>query len=195
MKWVKIVLLVIVMVVLVGTVNLYVYLGTYVFPIAPHWVTQLPPNPPRPKIKHGEFSFRLEYEISSEKKVIVDTLICDFNGFEVNAIGGPKRRKWRDYYKNEQGNEIFTFRNEPSRYTSIVLESVDIYKVVLSVGSAEFFLGEPEYKGKPELPFIQVYDTSMGYYKDPTQCKEFLDGCNFKVISWYCDPPIENSFR
>jgi len=51
MKWVKVILIVIAIVILVGVVNVYVYIGTYIFPIAPHWVTQLPPNPPRPKIK------------------------------------------------------------------------------------------------------------------------------------------------
>jgi len=75
------------------------------------------------------------------------------------------------------------------------LENIGIYKVVLSVGSAEYFLGEPEYKGIPEIPSIQVYDTSIGYYKDPTQSKEFLDGYNFKILDWYCDPPIEHNFK
>ena len=115
MRWMNIILVIILAMVLVSVVSIYVYLGTYVFPIAPHWVTQLPPNPPQPKIKYREVSFKLEYEISGETKVIKDILICEFEGFKVYAVGGSKIRKWNDYYKNEQGNEIFTFRNEPSR--------------------------------------------------------------------------------
>ena len=195
LKWVKLVSIVLAIIFLAGAMGLYVYVGTYIFPIAPHWVTQLPPNPPRPKIRHGEFSFKLEYEINNERKVIEDSLICDFHGFKVDAAGGPKRRKWKEYYQNEQGNEIFTFRNEPSHYSKIVLKNIGIYKVVLSVGSAEYFLGEPEYRGVPELPSIQVFDTGTGYYKDPVQGREFLDGIDFKIISWYCDEPIQNNFK
>ena len=194
-KWIKALLVIGAIVILIGSFSIYVYIGTYIFPIAPYWVTQLPPNPPRPKIKRGEFAFVLEYEISGERKVIEDTLICEFSGFEVNAVGGPKTRKWNNYYKNEHGYEIFTFRDEPSRYTKIVMESIDTYKVLLSVGPAEYFLGEPEYYDIPEMPCIQVYDTSTEYYIDPVEREELLDELNFKVISWYCDKPIENRFK
>ena len=42
---------------------------------------QLQPNPPRPEITFREFPFRLEYEINGERKIIKDTLICQFDGF------------------------------------------------------------------------------------------------------------------
>lgn|GEM_PF-2333246 len=195
MRAINIILMAISTIVLFCIVSLYVYLGTYVFPIAPHWITQLPPNPPTPKVKHGEFVFKLEYEINGERKMLEDKLICDFKGFEVRTVGGPKIRKWKDYYENKQKREIFTFRNEPSRYTKIVLENIDIYKIVLGVGPAEYFMGEPEYRGMPELPSIQVYDTSTGYYKDPIESEEFLEQCSFKIIDWYCDSPIDNIFK
>ncbi len=50
----------------------YVYIGTYVFPIAPYWITQLSPNPPSPEIEYGEFDFCLEYKVEGKDKVIKD---------------------------------------------------------------------------------------------------------------------------
>lgn len=38
------------------------------------------PNPPQPTIKHGQFPFRLEYELNGQRKIIEDTLICEFDG-------------------------------------------------------------------------------------------------------------------
>lgn len=195
MKRFNIILGIVIGVALIVMASIYVYVGTYIFPIAPHWVTQLPPNPPSPQIKHGEFSFRLEYEISGERKIVEDTLICDFDGFEVVGVGGPKKRKWKEFYKNELNNEIFTFRNETSENTKIVLENIGTYKIVLGTATAEYFLGEPEYYGTPELPHIQVYDTTAQYYVIPDKAQEVFDNYNFKVIGWYCDPPIENSFK
>ena len=40
---------------------IYVYVGTYIFPIAPHWVTQLPPNPPKPPALLPGFSNSKSY--------------------------------------------------------------------------------------------------------------------------------------
>ena len=195
MKIVRIILTSILIIVLIGAASAYVYIGTYVLPIAPRWVTQLPPNPPKPKIKHKEFSFKLEYEINGEKKTVEDSLICDFDGFEVRAVGGPKKRIWKEHFKNKQNDEILTTGNKSSTKEQIVLENIDIYKVVLSAGTAEYFLGEPEYGRTEKLPFIQVYDTTTEYYKDPTESNAFLSEYAFKIIEWYCDTPLESNFK
>ncbi|MFA8307240.1 YdgA family protein, partial [Paenibacillus alvei] len=39
---------------------------------------QLQPDPPRPEITYGEFPFKLVYEINGERKVIQDTVICEY---------------------------------------------------------------------------------------------------------------------
>lgn len=195
MRNIKIILGIVILTILIFVIVVYVYIGTYIFPIAPYWVTQLPPNPPAPVIKHAEIHFELTYEILGGKKAVTDILICDFDGFEVTSVGGPKRRKWKEYYRNVQNNEVFTFRNEPSQNTKVVLENIGSYKIILGVGSAEYFLGEPEYKGIPELPTIKVYDTETGYYEDPNQGEKFLEQYNFQIISWQCDEPIKNIFK
>jgi len=173
----------------------YVFIGTYVFPIAPHWVTQLPPNPPSPKIKHGEFTFELKYCISGEEKIIKDKLLCDFEGFEVVAVGGPKTRKYSKRYENKNNYEIFQFKNKSSVDSKIVLENIGKYKVFLDVASAEYFLGDPEYHMSSEMPYIQLYDTSTGYYIYPEQCQELLEEYNFIIVSWCCDYPVKNIFK
>lgn len=180
---------------LISVIVTYVYIGTYVFPIAPYWVTQLPPNPLRPQVEYGEFSFSLTYEINGKQKVIKDVWICKFDGFRVNGVGEPKRRSWSDFFKNQQKREILGLENSGSRNTKIVLENIDTYKVVLGVDSAEYFMGEPEYKTTSQMPYIQVYDTLTGYYKDPEDGEQFLNECGFEILSWYCDQPIRNSFE
>lgn len=164
------------------------------FPWAFPWVGNfIHATPPKPQITYAEFKFKLTYELDGEIKIIEDTIICEFDGFNIDE-GRGKTRRWKYCYENEQNNEIFVYEKSPN-FPKIVLENIDQYKIILGVSSAQYFLSEPEYTGTPELPSIQVYDTSIGYYKDPTQSKEFLNEHNFKVIDWYCDPPIENSFK
>ncbi len=175
---------------------IYVYVGTYIFPIAPHWVTQLPPNPPKPKIRHGEFNFNLQYEINGENRNLKDTLVCDFDGFEVTQVGGPKNRVWRSYYENKQQNELFTFRNEPSDIVEIVLENTDNYKIILGMPQAAELMGDIERKTEVENePCVKVYDVNERYYVYPDRCDEILSECGFEVLEWKCDKPIENEFK
>ena len=164
----------------------------------------LSPSPPRPSVIYGEFHFLLEYELNGKVRVIDDTLVCKFDGFDMDE-GRGKTRRWRDYFKNEQNNELYAYRIEDPNYNGynyrkpsydeIVLQNIDHYKIVFSVESAEYFLGDPNYIGASAMPYIQVYDVSTGYYKDPDQSKDFLDAYGFKILRWYCDPPIQNSFK
>lgn len=157
------------------------------------------PSPPTPTIKSAEFNFTLKYEIGREVRTLSDTLVCEFDGFNIDE-GRGKTRRWKKYYKNAQNNELFDYpAGNPKYYKpkhdEILLQNIEQYKIVLATASAEYFLGDPEYKGIPEMPYIQVFDTNLGYYKDPEQSELFLDEYGFKVIEWYCDPPIENTFN
>jgi len=64
---------------------------------------QLEPNPPHPEITHGEFPFRLVYEINGQRQVIEDTLTCDFDLFGTDE-GRGKYRKVRE--RLASGNEM-----------------------------------------------------------------------------------------
>lgn len=169
----------------------------------------LSPAPPKPEITYGEFDFKLVYEIDGEIKTIEDTIICEFDGFNIDEANG-KTRRWKEAFKNENVNELYAFRVEQidnpefneykngrkPDYNQIVLKNIDHYKVLLRVADAEYFLGELDDKTpSPIEPTIQVYDKSICYYKDPKQSEEFLELHNFKIISWECDEPIENKFE
>ena len=157
------------------------------------------PNPPTPAIKSAEFNFTLTYEIGGEVRTLSDTLVCEFDGFNIDE-GRGKTRRWKKYYKNMQNNKLFDDsagnpKHYKPKYDKILLQNIEPYKIVLATASAEYFLGEPEYKRIPEMPYIQVFDTNTGYYKDSEQSELFLDEHGFKVIGWYCDSPIENTFN
>ena len=124
----------VVLLVIFDVFSIYVYVGTYIFPIAPYWVTQLPPNPPEPKIKYGEFEFKMIYSIDRELKEISDVLVCEFKGFKVTSIGGSKKRVWSENIKNENSYELFRFRGEEQKnnkdtHSAICVENIDDYKV------------------------------------------------------------------
>ena len=169
----------------------------------------LSPAPPKPEIKYGEFDFKFVYEIDGEIHTIEDTIICEFDGFNIDE-GNGKTRRWKEEFKNEQGNELYAFRveqiNNPEFhgynsgrkpvYDKIVLKNTDQYKVLLSVADAEYCLGEPNDKTSgPIEPTIRIYDKTTCYYKDFEESEKILKSHDFKVISWECDEPIENTFK
>lgn len=167
------------------------------------------PAPPKPEITYGEFDFELVYEFDGEVRTIEDTIICEFDGFKINEASG-KTRKWKEDFENKQNNELYAWRVEQidnpeyneyksgrkPDYNQIVLNNVDNYKILLRVADAEYFLGEPENKTEyPVEPQIDIYDKNTCYYITPEKSKEFFEEHTLKVISWYCDPPIENTFK
>ena len=135
------------------------------------------PNPPKPSIKSAEFDFSLKYD-----------------------EGRGKTRRWKEYYKNKQKNELFAYpygnlKYHKPQYDQILLQDIEQYKIVFATESAEYFMGEPEYKGTDTKPYIQVFDTNIGYYKDTKESEIFLEEHGFKIIEWQCDSPIKNSFE
>ena len=42
-------------------------------------------------------------------------------------------------------------------------------------------------------PGVSVYDKNTCYFSENTE--EFLEEHNFKIVSWECDEPIENTFK
>lgn len=185
--------------VMICVFGMYVYIGTYIFPIAPYWITQLPPNPPKPNITYGEFNFVLDYSIHGVEEKISDTLMCKFEGFEVVIWGDSKTRVWSESLKNDNSYELFRFRendgeNTLKNYSAICIKNIGEYKIVLDMPPAEWFLSEPTYLGSPDMPNIQVYDSKSGYYLYPEQRDRFLVENDFQVVEWYCDERIQNTF-
>lgn len=144
---------------------------------------QLEPNPPRPEIAYGEFPFRLEYEINGQRKVLQDTLICEYDGIGADE-GRGKYRKWKQRLAN--GNERITLLR--------IDETQEIY---YSSGSANYYMGDletgREYQhGFPNALIIEKEGrfTSNRLIRADQLLKEY----NIKLISWEASPPIINNF-
>ena len=154
----------------------------------------------KPKIKYGEFPFRLEYEINGEQKLIEDTIICEFDGFETVSIG-EKSRKWKTYLKNEKemtSNQIIL----------LDLQNDDIYdELGRKVLNLYFFGGNGHYymndNSDTSVSDAQDFSHIAYSYKalDETvghstfKAQEAFDRFKIKLISWEAAPPIQNTFK
>lgn len=146
---------------------------------------QLSPNPPSPQIQHGEFPFRLEYEIDGQKFEVEDVLICDFDGFGFSEGSGKKFRKWKSKLKS--GN---------TRITLLEVKGIEIY---YPVGGAMFYMGDPDNLLKSATIFPDAYYTSN--FDDSTvndyiiSADEMWGKYKLRLVNWEISPPIENNFR
>ena len=154
------------------------------------------PNPPKPTITYGEFPFRLEYEKNGNIEVIEDTIICEFDGFNVEGENG-KYRKWKIYVKSTgermivlydlRTNDIFT------EWGSQVLE------LCFDPGNAEYYMGDVggrERKGSLGHWIDYLYilpDGKTGY--SSLELDEAWEKYKFRLISWEPSPPINNIFK
>jgi hypothetical protein len=143
---------------------------------------QSAPNPPLPKITYGEFPFRLEYELDGERKVIEDTVICEFDGFGSNE-GSGKYRKWK--------NRLASGDTE-ARIT--LLQISDTKKIVYYAGSADYYMGDQvtHYLNNFSFPNAVIYEGSGGTRL--VREEQLLNDYHIKLISWDYTQPILNSF-
>lgn len=150
---------------------------------------------PDPQIKYGEFPCKLTYEINGEIKTVEDTIICEFDGYEVLGESG-KYRKWKSHLKS--GNEEIVLldlrnRNEKNEFGHTMLELFFYW------GSAEFYMGDYE-SGRAR----EAQDFNWIEYKYKTdenqiggsgyKADEAFEKYAIKLIKWEIAEPIENSF-
>jgi len=168
-----------------------------------HWIPVimgrfLTPNPPEPRIKYGEFPFKLEYEIDGERYVIEDTLICEYDGIKWNE-GTGKSRKWKSYLAS--GGNI------------VLLKEVSLVKKIFYYpGPASYYMGDrlnPYEHSFPDASYIeregsitswdilneiQIIEQYGLLNRNRINEKELLDKYNIKLINWEYTEPIVNSF-
>lgn len=147
------------------------------------------PNPPKPKITHGEFPFRLVYEIDGETKVVEDVLICEYDGFGANAARG-KYRQWKSYlasgntritlFKNEEIEIFYTPNINHWEAGAFYMGDTEIYSSINEVFPNAWYISD--FGNKQVNSYIISADELWGKYK-------------IRLISWECAPPIENTFR
>lgn len=161
----------------------YMFLGTFFLP-----------NPPEPKIKYGEFPFKLEYKINGERKLIEDTLICKYDGIDMIGVG-EKRRKWKSYLKN--GSKKI-----------ILLQINDTDYIYYNPGSPEYYMGDEYiytgcmgdsrnknsyYEKFTDASFFKKYED--GQAEGIIRAEELIEKYDIELISWEPSPPIINEFN
>jgi hypothetical protein len=159
---------------------------------------QLGPNPLRPEITYGEFPFRLEYEINGERKVIKDTLICEYDGIGTDEAQG-KHRKWKD--RLASGNRLLPLlevngRTEISYYPGIAkyymgdLGRTEEYQQTVS--DSIFIIKGGRIIKKDGSIFENDGRTISTQFSN---VNELLDKYHIKLISWDSTLPIKNNFK
>ena len=144
------------------------------------------PNPPKPVIKYGEFPFRLEYEVRGQKKVITDTLICQYDGVGMDE-GRGKFRKWKE--RLASGNQKV-----------ILLKISHTTALSFSVGDADYYMGDQN-DGVADIDSheanIDSHDASLDEeYQGQSGSSlvtsdELLKKYHIRIISWQHAKPIK----
>ncbi|QDY81985.1 hypothetical protein FQU75_00470 [Paenibacillus polymyxa] len=158
---------------------------------------QLEPNPSPPEIAYEKFPFRLEYEINGQRKVIQDTLICEYDGIGSNEARG-KYRKWKESLSS--GGRYLPLlkvngRIEISYYPGIAeyymgdLDSSDEYQQ--TVADSIFIEQEGIIIKKDGRVFENDGRTINTQFSNSN---ELLAKYHIKLISWDSTPPIKDNF-
>lgn len=137
-----------------------------------------------PWVRRGEFDFKIEYKVYDEIYEYKGTMVCKFEGFRIG--GGNRRRQWSKSYKNLHGDIV----------EENILYELDNHKIVLVLYKEEYFMSDPdETYSDEELYFVSVIEIDTGYsLYNCEEEDEIFQECGFEVISWECDPPIENKY-
>jgi len=159
-----------------------------------YFVALLAPNPSKPEIAYGEFDFRLTYELEGEIKVIEDTIICEFDGFKFGA--DDKERKWKSHLKS--GNAEITLLD--LREKEVVDNRGRILELYFYWGDAQYYMDDNSYpyvKGAQDFKKVDyIYQMDDGAIRyESYSAEKAWEKFKIKLISWECDPPIENKFK
>ena len=138
---------------------------------------------PEPQIKEGEFPFEIVYEIDGEIITVNDVYVCEFDGYDWNE-GSGKHRKWKGYIKSSGSEEL------------ILLEDGDL-KFAVSVGSPEYYMGDPSCQWPENTPSIYYIKPNEfgGNTSGSSGIEPLLEQYRLKLISWEFSVPIQNSFE
>jgi len=151
--------------------------GIILFFAMPNIIAWLGPNPPAPAITYGEFPFRIEYELNGELIVIEDTVICEFDGFEL--IGPKKIRSWKRRLAGGADEVVLLFNN----YNK---------KIFCNVKWAGYYMGEFGGNIDNERPDVLIEE---GSNVRALTASELFDLYGIRLINWEFSPPIVNSFH
>lgn len=154
-------------------------------------------NQSPPVIKHGAFPFYLKYVMHGKTYEIRDTVICDFNGYDM-SVG--KIRSWEEHLKSGRDRiSIILKENKASVLKPGRINQVS--ELYFNYGEAQYYMGDPNARtalhAKPNFCYVETYEESPEITTtDATNLTEKqLQVCfGIKVIKWRFRKPINNIF-
>jgi hypothetical protein len=198
------------------TTVLILFAAVFYFAIWP-WVmlsvgSLFSPNPPKPQITYGEFPFTLIYEIDGERKIINDTLICEFDGFG-GGVSLDKYREWKGTLASGNDSIVLWSGSDVSDVKGLYdFGEVDLLEVYYDIPPAWFYMGdypdnffeahEESFSDVFEYYYVNNYSRVWfeARHSDGSEDgsslgdEELYDMFKIRIISWTSAPPIENTF-
>lgn len=155
-------------------------------------------NELQPKIKHGEFPFKLKYELNGKSYDINDTVICDFEGFDISG-GFGKFRTWKENL--ESGKHRFTIILNENIHS--VLQSGRVNKrseVYFEYGDGNYYMGDPDgaIHAMPHFCYVETYEKSpkeTHVEATPLTKEQLQKYFGIKIVEWTFSQPIKNTFE
>lgn len=156
-------------------------------------------NPATPEVRYGEFSFRLEYTVKGETKVIEDILICEYDGIGWNE-GTGKYLKWKSHYASG-ANKLILLKFDNTTSLSLIKKDqiVKQQEVYYDPGFAGYYMGDESFvEGQGALfsdaAFYEVFENG-DIVKGIVRSKDLNEKYDLTILSWTIEPPIVNNFN
>ncbi|HWP79547.1 MAG TPA: hypothetical protein VN446_02805 [Candidatus Acidoferrum sp.] len=153
------------------------------------------PNPAAPKIKYGEFPFKLTYELNGEVKVLEDVIVCEFDGYKSLGEGG-KYRKWKTSLKSGADRATLLDLRERDAFDSQGRKVLELY---FFVGDAAYYMGDK--KSFPvngqNLDYVAAILINQDGNKldDGISTYDAYEKFGLRLITWEPTEPINNIFN
>lgn len=165
-------------------------------------------NPPKPEITYGEFPFKLTYELNGETKKIIDTAVCEFEGYGERSTAGQSR-KWSIHLLS--GNDNAVSNQNKTGFVWITLLDVrqtddtdslgnKILELYFFGGNGHYYmndtLGHQDRKAQ-ELDYVNYFyqksDGTTGH--SSLTAEDAWERYKIRLIKWEISPPIQNYFK
>ena len=150
------------------------------------------PNPPKPQITYGEFPISIICEVEGTTKEINDSIVCEFDGFELRGESG-KYRKWKTYLKS--GNKrLVLLRGE---------NAAGAFEISASYGLADYYMGDYSMQSKEAYETSMKTDRYFGFirWENGVQTgriiskEEVWEKYHLKILKCEYSQPIQNTFE
>ena len=146
---------------------------------------------PPPKIKEGRFNFSVTYEQWGETKTVSGVFVCKYRGVSFSLEGGDFTRSWEGHVEGVEGLH-------DTYYASMCIHNTeDGGEVLLHFEVfASHFMGEPDFADsviEPSLSVVYTDEDNLGAvtFGDENEIESLY---GIKIVDYYYDAPIENSF-